>query len=682
MNILRFTNTLAFLLISNISLFSASGQTNNTDDKKRIDTFPGDIPEATVPEISAHKNIIVNDGQFTDPAGRTLFLRGINLGGSSKVPCKPNGATHIRDGFFNGKDVSFVGRPFPLEEADEHFSRLKAWGFHFLRFLVTWEAIEHEGPDIYDREYIAFVKALVEKANEYGINLIIDPHEDVWSRFSGGDGAPLWTFEIIGMDVTKFQETGAAIVHNTYGDPFPKMIWYTNNYKLAASTMFTLFFGGNDFAPKTKVEGVPVQDYLQQHYISAMLQLAKEIKGLPNVIGFELMNEPSAGYIGIEDITKPYSSEVIGDAPTPWQGILLGEGIQQEIQRFRIGAVSLKSDGKKILNKGKVTVWKEGKPGIWIQNGLAEKTPDGTYQLNDTAYFSRVNGQEVDFNEMYYKPFARKFAEAITAIDTSWAIVVDNVLSPYPLELPRLKDIEGVKWVNGSHWYDDITLVKKKYLPFLGLYERKVVFGKRKVFSAFAKTLNNMIEETRERFGNAPLFLGEFGIPFDMNSARAYRTGNFSAQTKALDRSIRVAEKNRMSYTLWNYTADNTNERGDQWNGEDLSIFSLSQQTNPNNINSGGRALDAAIRPYPKKINGKLREYAYDYKTKELRIRFKVEELSDYPTEIFLPEYVYGDAFRVYAENGQLAFDKKERILLYYPDRSGEHNVIVKPASF
>ena len=105
--------------------------------------------------------IHTDSSHFKDEHGRTLMLRGVNLGGSSKVPCMPNGATYIRKGFFDHRQVSFVGRPFALEEADQHFARLRSWGFTFLRFLVTWEAIEHAGPGIYDEEYLDYVYKVV-----------------------------------------------------------------------------------------------------------------------------------------------------------------------------------------------------------------------------------------------------------------------------------------------------------------------------------------------------------------------------------------------------------------------------------------------------------------------------------------------------------------------------------------
>jgi hypothetical protein len=88
----------------------------------------------------------IDGDRFTDKHGREVLLRGINLASDMKFPATPYIPSHVSEDFFDGNNVSFVGRPFPLEDADTHFRRLRNWGYNTLRYLYTWEAIEGKGP--------------------------------------------------------------------------------------------------------------------------------------------------------------------------------------------------------------------------------------------------------------------------------------------------------------------------------------------------------------------------------------------------------------------------------------------------------------------------------------------------------------------------------------------------------
>jgi hypothetical protein len=625
------------------------------------------------------RRIHIEGTWFKDGQGRTLILRGVNLGGSSKVPCQPDGASHRRAGFFDHRNVSFVGRPFPLQEADEHLGRLRAWGFTFLRFLVPWEAVEHAGPGIYDEPYLAYVYDIVRKAEAYGIQLFIDPHQDVWSRMSGGDGAPGWTLDAVGMDVTRFAETGAAIVHATHGDPFPRMIWPTNASKLAAATMFSLFFGGNTFAPKTRVAGEPVQEFLQRHYIAAIQQVATRLKDLPNVVGYDTLNEPSPGYIGWPDLRLFVDPLRYGPAPTPFQAMALGGGYPQAVEVWGFRRLGFRRQGHRLINPQGVRVWKEGMPGVWRENGVWDIGPGGGPRLLRPHHFAQVDGGAVDFANDYLKPFLLRYAAGIRAVDRTALLFVEGQrFSPPPTW--GAADPPGI--VHAAHWYDGLTLFAKRFIPTLGvdLRRQRLVVGARRVERSFVRQLAGIMAETGERMGPVPTLIGEFGIPFDMHNQRAYRTGDFSRQVRALDRTFRALEANLLSGTLWNYTADNDNRRGDQWNGEDLSIFSRDQQTDPDDLNSGGRALEAAVRPYACKVAGEPLDMTFDLKRRVFRFSFRHDPYVSAPTEIFVPSLHYPAGYTARLSDGEYEADPDAQRLLYRHSLDREvHQIQVQP---
>jgi hypothetical protein len=156
--------------------FHRSPSPASTTNKKDDDLFADDKQPTSKSWPRAHEwrsPLMLNDQYFVDEYNRICMLRGVNICGNSKLPTSPPGSTHLNLGFYFHRNVSFVGRPFPLSDAHEHFSRLRAWGLTFIRLLVPWESLEHSGPGIYDEEYISYLIQIIKISSLYGIKCFI-----------------------------------------------------------------------------------------------------------------------------------------------------------------------------------------------------------------------------------------------------------------------------------------------------------------------------------------------------------------------------------------------------------------------------------------------------------------------------------------------------------------------------
>ncbi len=473
--------------------------------------------------------------------------------------------------------------------------------------------------------------------------------------------------------------SGAAIVHQMHGDPFPRMIWPTNATKLAAATMFTLFFGGNDFAPKTRIEGEPAQEFLQRHYIEAVRQVALRVQDLPNVVGYDTLNEPSCGWIGWRDLTGTSGELRAGHMPSPLQSMLLGSGVPQQVDRWETTVFGPKRRGADVLNPRGLRAWATGRDCIWRANGVWDLDAKGEPRLLRPDHFAVVDGRQVDFVRDYYKPFAVRFARAIRSVHPGALIFLESD----PIQ-PRLDwgPQDAPRVVYAPHWYDGYVLYTKSFSSHLGadMFTGKVVFGRGAVRRSFEAQLARLTRIARENLGGAPVLIGEFGIPFDMDEKRAYRTRDFGSQRGALDRTFRAFEANLLSGTLWNYTADNTNARGDKWNDEDLSLFSRDQQRDPRDPDSGGRALEAAVRPYARAVAGEPLRMSFDMRSREFVLEFRHDARATAPTEIFLPRLHYPRGARVEVSDGTYEVREREQVLVYRHGESREnHAVRVNP---
>jgi len=185
------------------------------------------------------------DGRyFRDANDRVVLLRGVNATGDAKLP------------------------PFETVISPLLLDPLPGWGINTVRLLFTWEAFEPTRCH-YDNDYLAYYERAVSWAAERGIYVVVDFHQDAYSRFNVngcGEGFPEWavTSAIAKSTPDNTQACdgwGAAMITDT-----------------GMQTAWSHFHSDREGA--------------RTRYLDMVKTVAERMSDHPNVVGYEILNEP------------------------------------------------------------------------------------------------------------------------------------------------------------------------------------------------------------------------------------------------------------------------------------------------------------------------------------------------------------------------------------------------------
>ncbi|KAF7968161.1 hypothetical protein HWV62_31746 [Athelia sp. TMB] len=473
-----------------------------------------------------------------------------------------------------------------------------------VRFMVTWEAVEHKGEGQYDTAYLDYVYELLSLLPQYGMTCFVNLHQDVWSRYSGGSGAPAWTMEAVGFDLHALHESGAAWLLGVKG-------------------------GGH----------VPEERGLWPYMFDVV---AAKLGSLDGVLGFEIMNEPHRGYIDVPSLHGwDYNTDLhLAYVPSPFQSFMLGAGHPTEIPFWtRSFPFPTRQTSHGIQNKEGRKVWRADGPTegkcIWEMHGVWawDKQKNEGVVLRE-SYFSKdpISGRKIDWYTDFYYPFLKRWTERIRKVSPSDKLVF---VEPIPNEFcpPSWTKNKLSNMVFAPHWYDLDGLFRKAFGDFTvnvqglsrGMFVLKALYwGQQGARENFSLQIRNIVEASYRSLGEVPVVIGECGIPMDMNKGEAFSSDKWHWQNRMMDAMMTGLERSLVSFNLWNYNPDNTDGEGDFWNGENFSWFSrrrglpaslLYFEQTAVSLDNGARILPSIVRPYPAKTAGIPVSFQYEMTT-------------------------------------------------------------------
>lgn len=196
--------------------------------------------------------------QMVDAEGRVAVLRGVNA--------RVEGIFDVT--FDDGRERLQPLADFEAEDA----TQMRAFGLNVLRLPINWSAVEPEDtdPPTYVDTYLDEVARVVELCRAAGVLVLIDFHQDAYSKEIGEDGAPLWAI----------QPPPDELLEGPLTDLTERRL---SGQVLRA---FRTFFGDDEPGPA-----------LRARFAAMAAHVAGYFADDGNVVGYDLYNEP----IGSDD---------------------------------------------------------------------------------------------------------------------------------------------------------------------------------------------------------------------------------------------------------------------------------------------------------------------------------------------------------------------------------------------
>jgi endoglycosylceramidase len=181
---------------------------------------------------------------FRDAENAVVLLRGVNVAGNSKVP------------------------PFRPVADPSVLDPLPGWGMNVVRLLFNWEAYEPT-PGQYDDSYLAYYTAAVEAADARGLYVVVDFHQDGFSRFTFrgcGEGFPKWAV--------------------------PPEVTLASPDNGTACAGWGVMLATDPDLPKDWASFYGDENGVRTRYLALVTRVAGALASEHAVIGYDLLNEP------------------------------------------------------------------------------------------------------------------------------------------------------------------------------------------------------------------------------------------------------------------------------------------------------------------------------------------------------------------------------------------------------